>query len=67
MKSVSGKEFCKVLRRKGWRHIQTRGSHQRWENPDGVTVIVPVHANQSLKKGLQIALMKQAELSEADF
>jgi predicted RNA binding protein YcfA (HicA-like mRNA interferase family) len=66
MKSVSGKEFCKILARQGWTYVHTRGSHKKYSHPDGQTIVVPVHGNDSLKKGLQRALMRMSGITERD-
>lgn len=68
MKSVSGKEFTKILERRGWRLLRIQGSHHIYGNSEtNLKISVPVHGNQPLKKGLQRHLMKQAEISEKDF
>ena len=66
MKSLSGKEMCKVLERHGWVCARIRGSHHRYEKPGYAPVVVPVHANKSLKTGMQHAIMKAAGLTEDD-
>ena len=68
MKSVSGKEFAKVLERKGWQLLRIQGSHHIY-GMSGQTdkLSVPIHGNQPLKKGLQRHLMKQANITYNDF
>lgn len=66
MKAVSGKEMCRILERHGWRHVRTRGSHHRYEKPGHHPITVPVHGNETLKAGLQRAIMKDAGLTDAD-
>lgn len=67
MKAVSGKEFCKILEAKGWELKRVNGSHHifgkegRRERPS-----IPVHKNESLKIGLQKALMKICDIAEDD-
>lgn len=67
MKPVSGKEFARVLERHGWILKRVTGSHHIFVKT-GVTArsSVPIHANQPLKRGLQLHLMKVAGLTEAD-
>lgn len=68
MKPVSGKEFAKVLERKGWQLLRIQGSHQIYGKLGHTDKIsVPIHGNQSLKKGLQRYLVKQADISDDDF
>ena len=67
MKQVSGKEFIRILQKRGWclkringsHHIFTKEGHQE-------RIVIPVHGNQPLKIGLLKHQMKIAELTEAD-
>jgi len=65
LKSVSGKEFARLLERKGWELKRIKGSHHvyvKYGNPARISV--PIHGNQPLKVGLLIHLMKLAEIRE---
>lgn len=67
MKTLSGKEFCKLLEAKGWHLARVNGSHYIYAKQSSIVRIsVPVHANKSLKIGLQKAMMKSAAITEAD-
>ena len=67
MRSVSGKEFGKVLERHGWSLLRVQGSHYIYGKAGSeVRLSVPVHGNQALKTGLLRHLMKMAGLSERD-
>jgi predicted RNA binding protein YcfA (HicA-like mRNA interferase family) len=66
MKAVSGKDMCKALHRQGWILVRVRGSHHRYEKTGFPPVTVPFHGNQTLKAGLQQAIMRTAGLTEAD-
>lgn len=67
MKSVSGKEFARVLERHGWSLLRVQGSHHIYGKAGSdVRLSVPVHGNQALKTGLLRHLMKMAGLSETD-
>ncbi len=58
MKTVSGKEFLKILEKKGWSLKRTHGRHFIYSHPNKSEIIsVPVHKNEDLKKGLQKNLM----------
>jgi predicted RNA binding protein YcfA (HicA-like mRNA interferase family) len=60
--------MCKVLERKGWSLKRINGSHHIYANssfPDTI-VSVPVHGNQTLKRGTQQGIMKDANLTDAD-
>ena len=67
MRSISGKEFVKVLERHGWSLLRVQGSHHIYGRVGSdVRLSVPVHGNQALKTGLLRHLMKMAGLSESD-
>ncbi len=67
MKTLSGKEFTKLLERKRWILKRINGSHFIFSHPDKIEIIsVPVHKNDDLKKGLQKKLMSIADISDND-
>jgi predicted RNA binding protein YcfA (HicA-like mRNA interferase family) len=67
MKSVSGKEFAKLLERHGWTLLRVQGSHHIYgKTGSDVRLSVPIHGNQTLKTGLLRHLMKMAGISESD-
>lgn len=67
MRPISGKRMLKVLRKRGWVHVRTEGSHFIHEHPDSPeTISVPVHANRDMKPGTQHKVMRQAGLADAD-
>ena len=67
MKAVSGKEFARLLEKKGWILKHTKGSHHVYMKEGNVVRIsVPVHGNRSLKIGLQKHVMKIAEIEEEE-
>ena len=67
MKTISGKEFAKILERKGWTLKRINGSHFIYSHPNKTEIIsLPVHKNDDLKRGLQKKLMTIADLTDAD-
>ena len=67
MKTVSGKDFARLLEKNGWELKRINGSHHVYckkGNPARITV--PIHGNTSLKIGLQRHLMKTAEIKESN-
>jgi predicted RNA binding protein YcfA (HicA-like mRNA interferase family) len=67
MKSLSGKQLCKIVERKGWILQRVTGSHHIYEKIGIAQIIsIPVHRNQDLKVGTLKALMKVAQLTEGD-
>jgi predicted RNA binding protein YcfA (HicA-like mRNA interferase family) len=68
MKSISGKEFAKVLERHGWSLLRINGSHHIYGKiRSEVRISIPIHGNQAIKTGLLRHFMKVAGLTEASF
>jgi len=52
------------LRRKGWKLARIKGSHHIFINEGHVErIVIPVHGDAPLKKGLLVAQMKIAGLT----
>lgn len=67
MKAVSGKDFAKILEKKGWELRRIHGSHHIYAKAGHpARISVPVHGNEALKIGLLRHLMKMAEIEEAE-
>ena len=67
MKSVSGKELCKIVQNNGWILKRIKGSHHIFEKSGlEVTLSIPIHSNRDLKIGTLKSIMKQANLREED-
>ena len=65
MKPLSGKEFAKLVERRGWTLLRIQGSHHIYGKPGSqVRLSVPIHRNQILKLGLQRHLMKMAGIAD---
>lgn len=65
MKAVSGKRLAKVAEEKGWMLARINGSHHIFTMEGRIErLVIPVHGNQTLKTGLQRALMKLIPVTE---
>jgi predicted RNA binding protein YcfA (HicA-like mRNA interferase family) len=65
MRTLTGRELCKLLESKGWSLLRINGSHHIYGKAGNrVRLSVPVHGNQALKIGLLRHLLKQAGISE---
>jgi len=65
VKVVSGRDFAKLLEKKGWELARIRGSHHIYmKSGSTVRISVPIHGNKPLKIGLQKHLMKLAGIEE---
>ncbi len=67
MKQISGKEFGKILRKKGWELERIKGSHHIYgKKGTSIKISVPVHGNKPLKRGLLKYFLKIAGISEEE-
>ena len=67
MKQVSGKEFVRLVTRRGWILNRIKGSHHIFTLPARrERLVVPVHGSEPLKIGLLRSLMKVAGVEEKD-
>jgi predicted RNA binding protein YcfA (HicA-like mRNA interferase family) len=67
MKSISGREFARVIERRGWVLLRVSGSHHIYGRTGSVVRLsVPIHGNKPLKVGLLRHLAKLAEVAEED-
>lgn len=67
MKSISGKDFAKLLERHGWARLRIKGSHHIYgKTGSEVRISIPIHGNQAIKTGLLRHFIKVAGLTEKD-
>ena len=50
--TISARTLMKALRRLGFIQTRSRGSHRRFEHPDGRKTTVPVHQGRDIPRGL---------------
>ena len=67
MKTVTGKEFSRILQSRDWQLRRRKGSHRIYTRA-GISARIsePVHGSSDLKRGLQGRLMKIARINESD-
>ena len=67
MKSVSGRDFARMVERRGWTLLRINGSHHIYgKTRSTVRLSIPIHGNQALKRGLLRHLAKLADISDED-
>lgn len=65
---VSAKKLIKVLKKKGFEHHRSKGSHQIFvHHQHELSVVVPVHPGQDLGRGITLAILKDANISTDEF
>ncbi|MEI6874157.1 MAG: type II toxin-antitoxin system HicA family toxin [Spirochaetota bacterium] len=58
---MSGRELLRLLESLGWVSVRIRGSHHVLKKL-GRTIILPVHGNSDVKRGLLSSILKKAGL-----
>jgi len=67
MKQISGKEFIRLIQKRGWLLKRINGSHHVFTKAGRQErIVIPVHGNRPLKIGLLKHQMKIAGLTESD-
>jgi predicted RNA binding protein YcfA (HicA-like mRNA interferase family) len=67
LKAVSGKDFTRLLEKKGWQLKRINGSHHIYvKDGNQARIAVPVHGNSPLKIGLLKHQMKIAGIEESE-
>ncbi len=65
MKAISGKNFARLLEKKGWIEKRIKGSHHVYvKEGHPARISVPIHGNKPLKIGLLKHIMNVAEIEE---
>jgi len=68
MKSVTGKDFAKILKINGWKLARIQGSHHIYiKKGQKERISLPIHGNKDLRLGLLRHFMKIAGIKESDF
>jgi len=67
LKTVSGKDFARLLEKHGWELKRVTGSHHVYAKPGNpARISVPIHGNTALKIGLLKHLLKLSGIPEAE-
>jgi predicted RNA binding protein YcfA (HicA-like mRNA interferase family) len=67
MKQWSGREFARLVERRGWRLLRVSGSHHIYGKTGSVVRLsIPIHGNSPLKIGLLRHLAKLAEITDTE-
>ena len=68
MKPLSGRDFARLVERRGWRLLRISGSHHIYGKSGSVARLsIPIHGNRSLKIGLLRHPAKLAEIPDEEF
>jgi predicted RNA binding protein YcfA (HicA-like mRNA interferase family) len=65
MKALSGRDFARLVERRGWQLLRINGSHHIYGRTGSmVRLSIPIHGNRPLKFGLLRHLAKLAEIPD---
>jgi predicted RNA binding protein YcfA (HicA-like mRNA interferase family) len=67
VKSISGKQFARILESRGWVLVRVNGSHHVYMKAgNSARISLPIHKNEDLKIGLLKHFMKVADINESE-
>jgi predicted RNA binding protein YcfA (HicA-like mRNA interferase family) len=67
MKTLSGREFARLVERRGWQLLRVNGSHHIYGKPGSIVRLsIPIYRNRPLKVGLLRHLAKLAEIPDKE-
>ena len=65
---IKARQVVKVLKKKGFLHQHTQGSHFIFYHPEKKTIVsVPVHKGRDLGRGITLAILEDAKISIDEF
>ncbi len=59
------RKVTRALESVGFGYVRTKGSHAVYRHPDGRVVVIPQHG--TIKRGTLAPILRQADLTPADF
>jgi predicted RNA binding protein YcfA (HicA-like mRNA interferase family) len=67
MRSITGREFARMVERRGWQLLRVNGSHHIYGKTGSIVRLsIPIHGNRPLKRGLLHHLAKMAEIPDEE-
>jgi predicted RNA binding protein YcfA (HicA-like mRNA interferase family) len=67
VRPISGRDFARIVERRGWTLLRVNGSHHIYGKSGSVVRLsIPIHGNKPLKTGLLRHLAKLAEIPDDD-
>lgn len=64
---IGGKELVRIFTKLGFQVVRQKGSHLRLEHSDGRKTTIPIHAGESVGKGLLRKILRDVHLSPNEF
>ena len=63
---LTGRQVIAALQRLGFEVVRTRGSHHFVKHPDRRSTVVPVHAGETIGRGLMAKILRDVELTREE-
>ena len=63
--AVTGKKLIGALKRLGFEVVRSKGSHHFLRHSDGRATVIPVHAGETIGRGLLAKILKDTEIDTA--
>ena len=64
---LSGQEMCKILQKRGFTHVRTKGSHAIFvKQTEAGKITIPVPLHSELAKGTLLSILRQAGMEKED-
>ena len=63
---ITGRRLIKALQKTGFKVLRTKGSHCFLKHPDGRCTVVPVHAGETIGRGLLAQVLRDCEMTAED-
>ena len=64
--AITGRRLIKALKKLGFEVIRSKGSHHFLRHADGRCTTVPVHAGETIGRGLLAQIRRDCEISAED-
>jgi len=61
--AVTGQRLIKALWKMGFEVIRRKGSHNFLQHADGRCTVIPIHAGETIGRGLLSQIMRDCEIS----
>ncbi len=61
------KTLAKVAKKLGFKKVRQKGSHARWQHPDGRATTIPIHGNSEIGGWLFKEILSQLGITEKEF
>jgi predicted RNA binding protein YcfA (HicA-like mRNA interferase family) len=65
-RALTGRELIAGLGRLGFQVLRVKGSHHYLRHEDGRSTVVPVHAGETIGRGLLAKVLRDTELTRED-